>query len=98
MRWGPRIRYAHAVEGWYFGSGKVLSKNYWQQNSKTYSMNLSSLRTTWLDSENIKQLKSEDIDSTWEVYGQNACSNLSDKKKTDSLEVHYQDSKQQGFE
>ena len=61
-------------------------------------MNLSSLKRTEVDSANNKQLKSEDIDSTWEVYGQNACSNLSDKKKTDSLEVHYQDSKQQGFE
>ena len=48
--------------------GNVLSKDYWQQDSKTYSMNFSSLKTTWVDSENIQPLKSEDIWLEWEVY------------------------------
>ena len=33
-----------------------------------YTSNLSSLKTTWVDSENIQPLKSEDILLEWEVY------------------------------
>ena len=57
-------------------------------------MNLSSIKTTWVDSANIKQLKSEDIDLTWEVYKTNKSPKSKGwvtKNETDNLEVHYQD-------
>ena len=49
---------------------------YWQQDSKTYTKNLSSLKTTWVDSENIQPLKSEDIWLEWEVYKKNYWSKI----------------------
>ena len=66
-------------------------------------MNLSYLKTKWVDSANIKQLKSKDIDLTWEVYKTNKwpksmCKAEWQINETANLEVHYQDSKQQRFE
>ena len=59
MRWGPRVRSAHAAEMFLveITDNKILRLTAWIW-----------VKTAWVNYENIKQLKSEDIDSTWEVY------------------------------